>query len=179
MYYSQSEILDGIEALSDEDIKRLHYIALIKLGRSATFNEAKDAVQDAILSVMEGGRTHMKKEHSFVKNMEDIVYSMTGAYKQKVERDDKLVKDTIHLMPLQTDTLDLDTYDYNIDQRVLGLLQAIESDNACKTMMKLKLCGYTKIQIREKMKLSTQQYDSIYRRMTRKLSTLTSHRDAL
>ena len=161
MYYNNSEILDAVEALTDGEIKKLHLIALKTLDPNSTFNEAQDAVQEALVRVINGGWTKLKKSKSFYSNMADVVYSMTASFKAKSKRDEKLVSECIVTQPMQTETLDLSRYDYSIDRRVELLLSFIRDDDECRLMIELKLKGSTKTQICEHMKLGSRQYLSL------------------
>lgn len=171
MVYSQTEICDEIANLTSDDLKRLKFIALRFLDKNYTYNDASDLVQEAIVQALEG-RWSFKKDIAFLNTLARMIRSLATRFKEKGQSDKKLVQNISHSDSLYDDDTNVEEYDINIDKRILLLSQNLEDDSECKTLFQFKLTDISKNQIIEQMKITQNEYDTIYRRMKRKLSKI-------
>jgi hypothetical protein len=169
MHYNQSEIIEAVSQLTDDDITRLHKIALLELKTGKTIHNAQDLVQETIERVLQGGWKTLRHDIPFVKELAYVMKSIASSFYEKSVGEARLVKDKGAAIAKYYES---EEYDYDIERKMALLLIYIENDGECATMMDLKLEDKTKTQICEQMKISNTQYGSIYRRMKRKMSTV-------
>jgi len=169
MYFTISELFDEVDQLNEIDIKKLHYVAMRNLPAGLVFGDAEDIVQEAITRVLSGTWEKLRKDEPFLKGLAWIVKSIASSHKKTNRADVRLTTNAKQNAKVSTEDLE-ETPDKNVlDQKITILLRSLNGDQECEKLIELMLCGLTKTKIIENMKISNTQYESIYRRMKRKL----------
>jgi len=182
---TSGEIAKAIEALTPGNLTRLKCFAdihALKLGRKAESKDGDDLLQTALLSVLDGTRRWNKSKVGFVQFLEGAIRSISSNWARSYKRENAPAlatdlqrenKEGEVFNPLENAQEHAPNPDKQLSNR--QILEQIEKffsdDERAQMVLEAWQEGYDHSGVRELWGLSQNEYNTIVRRIRRRLET--------
>ena len=178
-YASPDAASDAIQALTDSDHKKLMIIATSFWNRrrlQSRWAEPADLLHDAMLLTLQGKRRWRRGKVDVLHHLDRTMESLSGHLARKGETDNRAREAIKANSTASTKATGIQS---QISAREeLGFILALFSDDqTALSALELRAAGYSASEIRAKLGIGCTAYETICRRIRRKLVTLTEQGD--